>query len=119
MRVFYSLNLRVIADTTKDCCHPNTLVLTKKRPINSKETVFKLQEIDRIEMQSIKDKSNSKLKDIAQLDKFQTSVTAGGAVPTLVAGSKTETFFETASTPEQEWVTTLLAAVVDLKKSEG
>ena len=96
----------------------NTLVIAKKQPIYSKEVVFKIKDINRIEMQNIKDKSNTKLREITQLNRFQNNLTAGNSAPTVVSGAKMETFFESASSLEQEWVTALLSAVVDLKKSE-
>lgn len=86
----------------------SSLTLIKSRPINSKNYEYDFQDIQSIEITHMKGGLFSMFANPRYMWRLQWSFGAGLTLPAIIAGSRTQYFFEGANDAEQEWVTKYL-----------
>lgn len=89
------------------------LTLERIRPFRSKIFKAPVKDIQSIRMQAPNHNSLSNISNAKVAFKTQRFNAIGGhKVPAIISGVKTEYFFESATTAEQEWVTSTLNAII-------
>jgi uncharacterized Fe-S cluster protein YjdI len=92
------------------------LTLVKTRPINGKRFDFNLADLQEIKMTHMKSGTFSFFSNPRSMSQNQSSFGAGVEMPTIISGSGTEYFFESANDAEQDWVTKYLSNKVRQSK---
>ncbi len=103
-----------------------TLILTKdkftiikQKPFKEKKLVFHLDDIQVVKMKHLKANIFSIFENFRYVWKLQWTFGAGIEMPALISKSKTTYFLEEASDAEQEWITTLLGALIKKRKIQN
>lgn len=89
------------------------LTLERIRPFSTKKFEAPVYDIQSIRMQASNNNSLTNISNAKVAFKTQKfSGTSGEKMPAIISGVKTEYFFESATTAEQEWVTSTLDGII-------